>query len=283
MTECCQAGMPKFPADNDSNGGIVKDLKFEIPTAVQNVKGVHIKILLESTELFRGDLSAVKAGDFNFSVPDSFMHNGENKLVVEFFVPPSDLTIAQSILVVDMGQLESNSITLSQKRIAAAVGATAVIGLGLHRVLRGNPAPVSLAHAEPTSTSPPSMPHPKASPLPEQDQPPATQKDENRPAPNVPLPKAVPLLMPQILTPKCSQFTRNEMITKQLDLLKNNKLASAVIGAAVLSRLTSTVVSRFGQKAKVDTTPIVCKNFGKARNALSRTWNAARRIINGPI
>lgn len=263
-------------------GGIIKDLRFDIPPQMQSKRGLHIRILLENKELFRGDLAAVKTGDFNFTVPDSVMHNGENKLIVEFFLPPSELTLAQSILTVDMELEDSKVPHLTPKRVAAAVGASAILGLALRQSMREAPSQSKPPLPPAAQTSGP--PDPVIAPQPEVDKvrdEPEVGRGGNQPS----LREFSPPVRPtQLLRPGCNQFLQRDVMMKQLDCIRNNKMASVAVGAVILSRFSSSIL-KFGQKEKVKSSPvstIAGRSFGKARRVLQSTWNAVRRILDLP-
>lgn len=271
--------MSKPPTDS-AGDGIIKDLRFEIPSAVQNKKGVHIRILLDQKELFRGNLAAVKGGDFNFTVPDSVLHNGENKMIVQFFIPPSEATVAQSFLMVDVGITDKliPGTAITQKRVVAAVGASALLGLGLRRALRSADRQEHRLPVVDPLGDPPLAVQPVASPepiAPAAPPPPAEQKEEVTPKPSI------PLVRPSIVRSDYKSCLQKENIMKQLDIIRNNKMTSVAVGTILLSPFSARAL-KFGKKEKVHTSPIakvVDINFGKARAVLIKAWEATTRLL----
>jgi hypothetical protein len=263
-----------------SADGAVRDLQFEVPESVKGRRNVHIRILLQDEELFRGSLTAVRQGDFNFTVPDRVLRGGKCTLIVDFFIPPSEVSVAQSIIEVEGGGETSGlELVISLKQIGqigAAVGSAAVLGLGARQAFqnagarRGElPVVWELSASPPPPPTAPTPPPPPATLL---DRPfvtpaPREPMDQERPTP--PMPRISPAIVKSAM--------QKEFLSNQLASIRNNKVVSAAIGAILLSPVTSAAFRRM-QRGKVSTTPvrIVDKQFSRARTVLDKTWNSAR-------
>jgi hypothetical protein len=302
LCSCCDAAA-SISAEAVSSGGTgeqaaaERDLQVLVPESVKGRRNVHIRILLQEEELFRGSLAAVKAGDFNFTVPDRVLRGGKCTLVVDFFIPPSETSVAQSAIEVEGvsgDRFKWQVVSATQiGQISAAAGSAAVLGLGARQAFRNAGVRRGELPQVVESRSPPFPP-----PAPAFPPPPATVTATTLERPFITPPPAprgsmdqvrstppMPLITPKIVKSAFKQCMQQEFLSNQLASIGNNKVASAAIGAVLLSPATSRVF-RLMHKEKIRTSPVtaievVDKYFDRAGSILDHALSRALSLLRG--
>ena len=273
--ECCNTLLAPASSLDEETNSIIRDIKFEIPDSVRDKKGVYIRIIVDNKEIFLGSLDAVKAGDFNFTIPENIIEKRKNSMIVDFFIPPSQSSIGQTAFIVDMSDKPAGNYRYLNRAYATVLGSAAVIALGTRQLLR-NSAESTILVGDAHQIK-----------LPIQDIAPSMQ-DVKHPTPSVDIrnnhlvnrlqPQVSSTTMKQLQTPaKCDQLA---LISNQLEFMKKNKITAAAIGEVVMSYATSTYL-RFSQKDKIKTSPIniVDKNYAKVRGTMMKSWKTIRKQL----
>jgi hypothetical protein len=85
-----------------SNSGATANMKFSVPELIDIREDVYFRIMLEELEVFSGPIKSLQRGSLNFTVPDRVITLGKNVMTVEYFVPPTNYSIGNSVIVVDL-------------------------------------------------------------------------------------------------------------------------------------------------------------------------------------
>lgn len=259
---------------------VVRDLKFEIPSSVRGQKDVHIRILLQNKEVFRGSLDDVKAGDINFTVPEAATAGGDGSMIVDFFIPPSEMSIGQSFLLVEVDSDDSIAPVVSSKRLVAAVSSSAFLGIGLGSLLRRS--------SSPQIEVPPPQ---KIEIRPMQAFPQAEMRDDLHLSPKEnPTPRFVfPHIPPPGYVSKLKRDSAAIMSRLQQvkDIINEHRVPAAAVGAVVAVQAASSLL-KFATKPpppKFKTSPVITimdRNTVKVRDVLAKSVKMIRKILDKP-